>query len=329
MKDVHTWAVVLAAGEGRRLSSLTADSFGRHIPKQFCSLHGGDSLFELALSRARSLVSGDRVCAIVARGHEHWWRPETDELQPGNLIVQPRNRGTGNGVLLALATILERDPRARLVFLPADHHVLDEAVLSEAMHTALQLMPARSRDIHLLGVEPDDPDPELGYIVPQQGGKRDAQGVHHFVEKPSRGVAEKLIQQGGLWNSAIFVANGEYLLDLFMAQIPDIVTGLRAALVEMGNPARPSRALIQLYERMTDLDFSRHILATHIDQLRVVPVPHCGWSDLGTPSRVTERVNLLAGASLLSDRRYPKAVILSLAEAVDRADQRCVSMGIH
>jgi hypothetical protein len=60
-----------------------------------------------------------------------------------------------------------------------------------------------------------------------------------------------------------------------------------------------------------------------------VPVPHCGWSDLGTPSRVTERVNLLAGASLLSDRRYPKAVILSLAEAVDRADQRCVSMGIH
>jgi len=37
----------------------------------------------------------------------------------------------------------------------------------------------------LLGIEPDDADPELGYIIPQKTAKDDAQGVRHFVEKPS------------------------------------------------------------------------------------------------------------------------------------------------
>ena len=129
------------------------------MPKQFCSLHGGPSLFDLALARARSLVPEDRVCAVVASEHERWWQPVADELHAGNLIVQPRSRGTGNGVLLALAAILKKDPQARLVFLPSDHHVMDEAVLDQAIRSAL-------RGIYLLGIESDDADPELGYIIP-------------------------------------------------------------------------------------------------------------------------------------------------------------------
>ena len=44
----HTWAVVLAAGDGKRLSALTADSEGTPVPKQFCSLNGGESLLQEA-----------------------------------------------------------------------------------------------------------------------------------------------------------------------------------------------------------------------------------------------------------------------------------------
>jgi hypothetical protein len=39
-----TWAVVLAAGDGSRLSTLTRDSAGVPVPKQFCSLRGGVTL---------------------------------------------------------------------------------------------------------------------------------------------------------------------------------------------------------------------------------------------------------------------------------------------
>ena len=105
MHNNHNWVVVLAAGEGTRLSALTADDAGRHVPKQFCSLHGGQSLFGLALTRARAIVPEERVCAVVATDHERWWQQTHHEMHPGNMIVQPRNRGTGNGVLLALAYI--------------------------------------------------------------------------------------------------------------------------------------------------------------------------------------------------------------------------------
>jgi len=315
-----TWAVVLAAGDGKRLAGLTTDHRGRHVPKQFCSVQGGPSLFGLALARARALVPEDRVCAVVAKAHEHWWKPMAEEMQSGNLIVQPRNRGTGNGVLLALTHILKRDPQARLIFLPADHHVLSEATLIQAMLSAMADMPARSRDIFLLGIEPDDADPELGYIIPQKTSKHDAQGVRHFIEKPSRAVAGKLIEEGGLWNSGVFAASGDRLLELFQARYPANVLGIKSALDKMADPISPSWALGNLYERIAEVDFSRHVLQSHVGDLRVIPVPHCGWSDLGTPHRVSERVNRLSETAPGSRQRSNETAFLDLADAVIRAD---------
>src|ERR1051326_2981504 len=48
----HTWALVLAAGEGKRLSPLTTTPSGTPIPKQYCSLWDGPSLLQEALARA-------------------------------------------------------------------------------------------------------------------------------------------------------------------------------------------------------------------------------------------------------------------------------------
>lgn len=314
----HTWAVVLAAGDGKRLAELTADHQGRHVPKQFCSVHGGPSLFGLALARARAIVPAQHVCAVVARTHEQWWAG-LREIRPDNLIVQPQNRGTGNGVLLALAHILRRDPQARVIFLPADHHVLAEEKLIQSALSALAMMPPSSREIFLLGIEPDDSDPELGYIIPQETPGTGARGVRQFVEKPPRAEAAKLVAEGGLWNSAIFAANGEHLLELFRARFPGNALGIRAALGRMAAPGEPSWALGYLYERLPEVDFSRDILQSHADALRVVTVPHCGWSDLGTPVRVSERVKQLFD-TLPRPRGMPgESAFLDLAQAVIRA----------
>jgi len=319
---MHTWAVVLAAGDGKRLAGLTTDHRGRHVPKQFCSIHGGPSLFGLALARARALVPPDRVCAVMAKAHEHWWKPMAEELQSGNLIVQPRNRGTGNGVLLALSHILKRDPQARLIFLPADHHVLSESTLVQAMLSALADMPTKSREIFLLGIEPDDADPELGYIIPQKTSKNDVQGVRHFVEKPSRAVAGKLLEEGGLWNSGVFAAAGDRLLELFQARYPANVLGIKSSLDKMADPISPSWTLGNLYERIAEVDFSRHVLQFHVGDLRVVPVPHCGWTDLGSPHRVGERVNRLSETAPSTRPLSDETAFLDLADAVMRADAR-------
>lgn len=322
MQDNHIWAVVLAAGEGKRLAALTMDEAGRHVPKQFCSLHGGPSLLGLALTRARAVVPNDRVCAVVAKGHEHLWRENPHDIRPENLIVQPRNRGTGNGVLLALAYILKRDPLARLIFLPADHHVLDEEILSQAMSSMLAGMPDRAREIFLLGIEPDNADPELGYIMPQQATRQDAQGVRNFVEKPSRSVAGKLIQEGALWNSGIFAAAGDLLLDLFKMRFPKNARSIDTTTAKIADPANPSWALGHLYQQLSDIDFSHHILQLQVADLRVVPVPQCGWSDLGTPHRVSERVGLVSGNRFSANDAFGDAIFLDLADTAILANQR-------
>lgn len=70
---------------------------------------------------------------------------------------------------------------------------MDEEILAQAIRSASVKMRAKSKAIYLLGIEPDEADPELGYIVPQKTTNWVTQGVRHFVEKPSRAVAGKLI----------------------------------------------------------------------------------------------------------------------------------------
>jgi mannose-1-phosphate guanylyltransferase len=71
----NAWAIVLAGGEGSRLHSLTTDNSGNTVPKQFCSLRGGQSLLNEALQRAASIVEPDHICVIVAAQHRRWWEP--------------------------------------------------------------------------------------------------------------------------------------------------------------------------------------------------------------------------------------------------------------
>src|SRR5690242_9273905 len=70
----RTWAIVLAAGDGTRLASLTTDEHGNSVPKQFCSLDGGSSLLDDALHRARHVAPRERVCVIVAEQHRRYWQ---------------------------------------------------------------------------------------------------------------------------------------------------------------------------------------------------------------------------------------------------------------
>jgi mannose-1-phosphate guanylyltransferase len=99
-----------------------------------------------------------------------------------------------------------------------------------------------------------------------------------------------LIARGGVWNSFIFAANGQALVRAFEARCPDLVGEMRHIVTSMSPGMRDAR-LAQLYEQLPALDFSRDILQRSPELLRVVTVPACGWSDLGTPRRVVETVS--------------------------------------
>jgi mannose-1-phosphate guanylyltransferase len=283
----RTWALVLAAGDGTRLATLTTDASGRSVPKQFCSLNGGRSLLEDAMHRARRIVPRDRLCAIVAADHRRYWQRTLWTLPASNVIVQPRNRGTAHGILLAVLSILERDPLARIVFLPADHFVRDENALGASLREAATLLTRNPDGLALLGIEPDEADPELGYIVPGQPFADGTRAVERFVEKPEAQLARRLLAGGALWNSFIFAASGPALLGMLRDKLPESVDAMSTALardLRLGTQA----AVEDVYEHLQSIDFSRAIVQGAESRLRVLTAPACGWSDLGTPQRVAQ-----------------------------------------
>ncbi len=273
------WAIVLAAGEGSRLRTLTTTASGVAVPKQFCSLRGGPSLLTETLQRAAAVAPGSNICTVVARQHAMWWRQALKSLPRGNVVVQPENRGTAIGILLPLLGILDRDPDARVVVLPSDHHVVDEPVLRGALTRAMGLLEELRSGVLLLGIAPDEADPGLGYIVPARPSI-DLSPVSQFVEKPPVHEARRLIERGALWNAFVVVARGRALAELLARRNPWVLERLQAA------RRRGAAAIATLYRGLAPIDFSHHVAVGSESALTVLRVPPCGWTDLGTVERL-------------------------------------------
>jgi mannose-1-phosphate guanylyltransferase len=63
-------AVILAGGEGVRLSSFTHQVFGYHIPKQFFPLFEGKTLLEQTMDRVELLIPRFRTITVLNRAHD-------------------------------------------------------------------------------------------------------------------------------------------------------------------------------------------------------------------------------------------------------------------
>lgn len=295
--DRHLWALVLAAGEGSRLAGLTTDAQGVAVPKQYCSLRGERSLLGEALARARRVVPRHRIVTVVAQQHARWWRRDLAHLDAANVIVQPRNRGTAPGILLPLLAILERDPQARVLVLPSDHHVRDEDALETSIRQAFDATDDGSGALTLLGITPDAAEPEYGWIVPGAGAARGAtRRVRRFVEKPPAEQALALLACGAVWNSFLFAARGQALLALYAERLPELLSAFREAQV------RGEGGFERLYATLPASDFSRDLLQGSEYALRLLAVPACGWTDLGTPRRVADCLARAPRAAAIGSR---------------------------
>jgi mannose-1-phosphate guanylyltransferase len=291
--DAKRWAIVLAGGDGTRLSSLTTTEDGVAVPKQFWSLRGGPTLLEETMQRAQRIAPRERICAVVAASHRPWWSTPLSGLSSENVLAQPRNRGTGIGILWPLAHIVERESDARVALLPSDHHVYDEAVLAHAIECAFRATDQRRDAIVMLGMTPDKIDPELGYIVP---GEADGVQVHHverFVEKPPAVLAQQLIARGALWSTFIIVARVSALVEIFESRWPAAWAALRTLARSVRAKNDDVDLIHDVYDRLPHVDFSHEVIAANTSRMRVLAVPECGWNDLGTPGRVVETLHRL------------------------------------
>lgn len=271
------WTIVLAGGDGTRVRELAVDASGTPLPKQYWSLDGGPSLLRATIDRLRPLTCDERIVTIVAASHRRWWREQLADMPPRNVVVQASNRGTAAGVLLPLLHVLERDPDATVVITPSDHWVERGDLLRLAVGRAVAAIDETPGRVVLLTVAPTSRDHDYGWVVPRRGSGATPKGVRTFVEKPDAERCNALRRRGGQINSMIVVARGRALRNLFYLATPHLLWDLVAHRTGRG---------IGDYDAVPKLDFSRDVLTPLADRLSMMPIPPCGWTDVGTPYRV-------------------------------------------
>ena len=279
------WGLVLAGGDGTRLRSLTRQLAGDDRPKQFCSVLGGRTLLEQTWQRLRRVISPERGMVVVTRAHEPYYTPLLERIGARNVVVQPENRGTAPGILYPLLRLAAHAPGATVVILPSDHHFSDDARFMSWVASAFEAVTTRPDRIVLLGMIPDTPETEYGWIEPGGLLGPALHGVTRFWEKPEAALAERLRARGCFWNSFVMVGAVDTFLSAIACALPALFGALENVAPAFGGPVE-AEAMRVVYAALAPADFSRDVLATRTSVLSVMPVRGVTWSDLGSPDRV-------------------------------------------
>lgn len=276
--------IILAGGVGRRLRHVTRALTGEATPKQFCRFVAGRSLLEETVARLEPLIPRARIQVVVTGAQRDEARRQLPGFAMAQIVAQPSDRGTAVGLLLPLLEIAARDETRTVVVTPADHAFEDSAALARALRLACERVRRSGQEIVLIGVAPDAPRPDLGWIVRDTVCGQTFGRVIRFEEKPSPRRARDLMESGACFNTLILVASVGALLDLFRRWAPDLLAALGPA------PFLPSaeRAafLAETFERIASVDLSRDLLA-HADNLVALGLDRAvGWTDLGDERRL-------------------------------------------
>lgn len=281
------WAIILAGGDGTRLKSLTRKIAGDERPKQFCSVLGKLTLLEETCARAALELAPQRTFYVVNRIHEPYYAPILGNAPASNLIVQPSNRGTAPAILYGLLRIAGVDRNAVVAFLPSDHYVSDNEQFMVHVRAALETARSRRDLVVLLGLDPESPEVEYGWIEPDEtiSGQSRVSGVRRFWEKPNQLLAQVLKLRGCLWNSFVMVASVQALLGIIESAIPQLYSSFIRLLPFIGTPEE-ANLIDKLYAGMEEINFSHQVLAHCPERLAVLKVTGVRWNDLGEPRRV-------------------------------------------
>ncbi len=218
------WAVILAGGVGSRFWPISTPA----RPKQLLPLATQEPLLADALARLAPLVPAERTLILTNAGLVDAIAALAPSIPRENLIAEPRPAGTAAALAWAASEVARRGGREDVMLsVHADWSVGDpdgfRAALSRAADAA-----ERYGALVTVGVVPVRADPGFGYIQPGDVVEGDLRAVARFIEKPDRATAERMVRDGFLWNSGIFVWRAGDFLDELDAHTPEVAPHLRA-----------------------------------------------------------------------------------------------------
>jgi mannose-1-phosphate guanylyltransferase len=304
------WAVILAGGDGSRLLPLTRKIAGDDRPKQFCPIINGNTLLDETRRRVALALSPGKTMFVLTRKHANYYHDALAGVPRGNLVVQPRNAGTTPAILYSLLRLEQINAAATAAFFPSDHYFSDDRAFMSEVELAFAAANQDPNSIVLLGIEPEGPDEEYGWIEPERESSLNSSGdlwrVRRFWEKPSPALARELMERGCLWNSFVMVGAVSAFLKMIRHATSGLYTKFTAVRSKLST-ASETNAMEIVYADLRDSNFSREVLQTRPADLLVCPVRGSKWSDLGNPRRV---FSTLAGLGAAPSKKHEPAHLM-------------------
>jgi mannose-1-phosphate guanylyltransferase len=265
---VSRWVVILAGGVGSRFWPLSTPE----RPKQLLPLVTEKPLLLEALDRLRPIVDPAHTLILTNQALTAPIRKLLRDVPPKNIISEPRPAGTAAALVWAALAITERDgPDATMISVHADWAIADDEKFRATLLDA-EKVAAENGALVTVGVVPTRPDSGFGYIQPANTKSATASKVQRFVEKPDRARAEKMLNDGYLWNSGIFVWRAGDFLNEVEAHTPELGAALRSA---------SSSTATQFFASVV-MPISVDVgVLERSDNVMVVPGDF-GWDDIGT-----------------------------------------------
>lgn len=260
------WGVVLAGGVGSRFWPLSTP----RRPKQLLPLVGDAPLLVDSVRRLEPLVGNERILIVTNRTLVDPIAELLPEIARDQVLAEPRSAGTAPALVWAAREIAVREgDSATMLSIHADWSIADANAFRRTLARAADVAEHRQALV-TVGVVPSRPDPGFGYIQPGEA-VNGARRVARFIEKPDRARAERMVNEGFLWNSGIFVWRVEDFLREVRAHARELTRGLPA--LERGDVQR-------FFDDVTAISVD-HAVLERSSSVFVLP-GEFGWDDVGT-----------------------------------------------
>ena len=302
---MHIYPVILTGGAGSRLWPLSRE----HYPKPLLPLFGDRTLLQETALRLAELPDVQPPVFVCNEEHRFLVAEQVQSLglQSGGILLEPEGRNTAPALTIAALYLLNQDPEAIMVAMPADHVIPEQGLFSDAVSRGVAL--ANGGYLVTFGVLPRHAETGYGYIrrgeALEEGG---SYRVSRFVEKPDLPTAENYVESGDYyWNSGIFVLRADAWIEEMQRHAPAILEACRSA-VGAGKQDQDFCRVDKAAFLASPSDSIDYAVMEKTDKAAVVPLD-ANWSDVGAWSALWDisardaQGNVTQGDVLLHDVR--------------------------
>lgn len=261
-------SIILAGGSGTRLWPLSREKY----PKQFLKFDK-KSLFQSTVERCMEISNPNDIFVVTNEAQKFLVIGQIKELgilmPDENVLIEPSGKNTLPAICLGMKEIEKRYGTSTVGVFPSDH-ILERT----AMKT---IAGAESLSVDYLitfGIVPTSPHTGYGYIGisdPIEMGYK----VSAFNEKPGHEDAKRLMDEGCLWNSGMFLFN----TDLFFSELRRCQPEISRAFTHLENVSDAYNVL-----QSVSIDYG---MMEKSDRVAVVEL-NDKWSDLGNFDAIHE-----------------------------------------